>query len=397
MKIINDPVHGFIEIRYPLILQLIDHPYFQRLRRIHQLGLSFYVYPGAVHTRFLHSLGAYHLTQRALQTLQSKGIQISQEEILATLIAILLHDIGHGPFSHALEKILLPHYSHEELTLSIMNFLNESFSGKLHLAITIFQNQYEKPFLHQLISSQLDMDRIDYLVRDSFFTGVAEGIIGTDRLIQTLHVTNGQLIVEEKGLYSVEKFIIARRLMYWQVYLHKTALAAERMLTFLLQRVRELLEMGSPPTFLPSPLGKLLTLPPNTPLSHNLITLYTQLDDYDILYALKQWTEEKDPVLSDLSQRLLSRNLFKLYFINDEKKAKHTRNLIQARYSHLWHYYYEINSISNLAYVSEPQTPILIQKKNDELIPLDQATDHQFLSALTTPVTRNYLLTAIPI
>jgi len=395
MKIINDPVHGFIEISHPLILKLIDHPYFQRLRRIHQLGLTFYVYPGAIHTRFLHALGAYHLTQRALNTLHSKGVQLTKEEMLATLIAILLHDIGHGPFSHALEHLLL-HDSHENLTQTIMLLLNDQFHGQLQLAIAIFQDQYEKHFLHQLISSQMDMDRLDYLIRDSFFTGVVEGIIGTDRLIQTLHVVDNQIVIEEKGLYSVEKFVIARRLMYWQVYLHKTALAAERMLAFLIRRVRELIQQDRSPNFLPPQLAALLTLDPSHIPDSESIHLYCQLDDYDILYAVKMWSQEADPILHDLSQRLLNRNLFKLYFTDDEERMEQMRQRIQNHYGELWTYYYEIGTISNQAYVCEPQIPILIKKKNGDLLPLHQATDHQFLNALTTPVTRTYLLSAIP-
>ena len=237
IKIINDPVYGFISIPYGIILDLIDHPYFQRLRRISQLGLSSYIYPGATHTRFHHALGAYHLMTKALSTLEAKGVLLSQEEKEAASIAILLHDLGHGPFSHVLESALIP-VEHEELTLLLMEELNNEFAGKLSLAITIFKNEYHKKYLYQLVSSQLDMDRLDYLTRDSFYTGVSEGIIGYDRIIQMMNVYDNQLVIEEKALFSIEKFLTARKIMYWQVYMHKASLSSEIMLTALLKAIK---------------------------------------------------------------------------------------------------------------------------------------------------------------
>ena len=243
-KIINDPVHGFITIDHPLLFQVISHPWYQRLRRIHQMAFAHLVYPGAVHSRLHHSLGAYHLMGQALTELKSKGFEISPEEELSAKIAILLHDVGHGPFSHALENVLIRNVHHEAISILIMKVLNEELGGQLTMAIDIFTNNYHKPFLHQLVSGQLDVDRMDYLSRDSFFTGVSEGVIGYDRIIKMLTVDDGELMVEEKGIYSTEKFLVSRRLMYWQVYLHKTVVCAEKMLVRIIERARELLERG---------------------------------------------------------------------------------------------------------------------------------------------------------
>lgn len=245
-KIINDPVYGFITLDHPLLLDIIAHPYYQRLRRIHQMAFAHLVYPGAVHTRLHHSLGAYHLMCNALTELQRKGFSIDEEELLGAKIAILLHDIGHGPFSHALENILIPGVAHEDISISIMRALNEEFGSLLHTAIRIFTRDHPKPFLHQLVSGQLDMDRMDYLTRDSFFTGVSEGVIGYDRILKMLTVHNGELMVEEKAVYSIEKFLVSRRLMYWQVYLHKTVLSAEKMLVRIIERAKELILRGVP-------------------------------------------------------------------------------------------------------------------------------------------------------
>ena len=314
-KIFNDPVYGFVSVPRGILLDLIDHPYFQRLRRIRQLGLTPYVYPGALHTRFHHALGALHLMQEAIETLRQKGTSITEEEAEAACIAILLHDIGHGPLSHALEHTLLELH-HEEISSLFMQELNLEFEGRLTLAISIFRDTYDKKFLHQLVSGQLDMDRMDYLNRDSFFTGVSEGVIGYDRIIKMLAVHEGQLVVEEKGIYSIEKFLMARRLMYWQVYLHKTGVAAEKMLIHTLKRAR-FLAMESRPLEAPRHLGWFLYKKPGEatdPLE--LLTHFARLDDNDITAAIKYWTESSDFTLAFLSKGLLDRKLFRLEWHN---------------------------------------------------------------------------------
>ncbi|MCW3461874.1 HD domain-containing protein [Chitinophaga nivalis] len=313
-KIVNDPVYGFITIDHPLIFNLISHPYYQRLRRIHQMALAHLVYPGAMHTRFHHSMGAYHLMCMALQELKSKGADITPEEEVAAKMAILLHDIGHGPYSHALENGIIEGVSHEAISQWLMEELNRQLDNSLLLTLDIFNGRYHKKFLHQLVSSQLDVDRMDYLNRDSFYTGVAEGTIGYDRIIKMLTVHNGELMVEEKGIYSIEKFIIARRLMYWQVYLHKTVLSAENMLVKVLTRAKALAQSGQ----------KLFCSPALEYFLYNTVTqnnferepdclrLFCLLDDYDIMGAIKVWTEHPDKVLSLLCKWLINRNLFKV-------------------------------------------------------------------------------------
>jgi HD superfamily phosphohydrolase len=308
-KIINDPVYGFITIDHPLILEVIRDPFYQRLRRIQQMGLANLVYPGAVHTRLHHSLGAYHLMCNALAVIRAKGVPISDEEELGAKMAILLHDIGHGPFSHALEKILIENHNHESVSLLIMELLNKKINGKLNIAIEIFTNRHPKKFLHQLVSGQLDVDRMDYLNRDSFFTGVSEGVIGYDRIIHMLTVHKGELMVEEKGIYSIEKFLVARRLMYWQVYLHKTVVSAESMLVQIIQRAKEKILTGE----------KLLSGSESLDyfLSHGLqhhsewLEAFSLIDDNDILSALKRWMKSSDRVLSKLSDMLINRRLLK--------------------------------------------------------------------------------------
>lgn len=312
-KIINDPVYGFISVPSPLVFQLIEHPYFQRLRRIKQLGLTHYVYPGGIHTRFHHALGAMHLMQESLAVLMRKQVEITEEEAESSLIAILLHDIGHGPYSHALEGVLLQ-MDHEALTLLFMEELNREFGGKLTMAIEIFTGSYSKPFLHQLVSSQLDLDRMDYLKRDSFFTGVAEGVIGHDRIIKMLNVHDNNIVVEEKALYSIEKFLVARRLMYLQVYLHKTVLSAEHMLKKLLLRARKLLVEASFPG-MPEVLEDFLRSHPGAADIQRDPDLYLQrfadLDDLDLGYAVKVLSRQDDPVLKILGQGLTQRKLFR--------------------------------------------------------------------------------------
>lgn len=307
-KIINDPVYGFITIDDELINQVISHPYYQRLRRINQMAMAHLVYPGAVHSRLHHSLGAYHLMRCALQELTSKGIEISPWEQQAAKIAILLHDIGHGPFSHALEQVLAEGFHHEELSLMMIKELNKQFDGKLQMAIDIFTNQYPKKFLHQLLSGQLDVDRMDYLSRDSFFTGVNEGSIAYDRILKMLTVHHGELMVEEKGIYSIEKFLVARRLMYWQVYLHKTVLSAEQMLIRIIKRAKLVKAQCQ------EPLNSFINLPVHA------VTLeqFCSIDDYDVLMAIKQWAGSEDKVLSVLCQGILDRKLLKVKYYAEE-------------------------------------------------------------------------------
>ena len=331
-KILNDPVYGFISIPYGILFDLIEHPYFQRLRRIKQVSLTHYVYPGALHTRFHHALGALHLMIQAIDTLRSKGAEITEEEATAAYISILLHDIGHGPFSHTLENTLINNLHHERISELFMEELNEQFDGQLDLAIQVFKDQYPKKFLHQLVSSQLDMDRMDYLNRDSFFTGVHEGVIGYDRIIKMLAVHDDELVVEQKGIYSVEKFLIARRLMYWQVYLHKTVLSAEQMLVQALGRARDLLIQG-----------KELFVPENLRffISHqhseadfladkkNFLEHFAALDDNDIAFAIKSWARCDDRLLAFYSASLANRRLFRLEFHDQAFSTEYIQEIEQ--------------------------------------------------------------------
>ncbi len=311
-KIVNDPVYGLINMPSEIIYDIIEHKYFQRLRRIKQLGLTDYVYPGAVHTRFQHTLGAVHLISSAITVLRTKGTSITEEEEEAVSLAILLHDIGHGPYSHTLEQIIVEKYNHEELSLQFMEALNEEYSGKLDLAIKIFKNQYHKKFLHQLVSSQLDVDRLDYLRRDSFYTGVSEGVIGSDRIIKMLDVIDDELVIEAKGIYSVEKFLIARWLMYWQVYLHKTVVSAEQLLLKIFKRVKFLISENKE-VYLTKELKYFLNNP-QLDISDALAMLnnFSAIDDTDIIVLIKNWAVNDDKVLSELSNKLIHRQLFKI-------------------------------------------------------------------------------------
>ena len=329
-KIINDPIYGFINIPFDLIWQLIEHPFFQRLRRISQLGLSSLVYPGANHSRFHHAIGAMHLMNQAINTLKTKGHSITKQEHEASLVAILLHDIGHGPFSHALEKSIVNNLSHETISLLFMQRLNEIFDQKLSMAIDIFQKKHKKTYLNQLISSQLDVDRLDYLNRDSFYSGVNEGIINSDRIISTLNVYNQELVVDYKGLYSIEKFIIARKLMYWQVYLHKTVLSAEYTLMQVLKRAKELTQNGfniySTPNF------KVFLNEKNAINliffnKHKLLDKFALIDDSDLLTCLKSWTHSEDQVLKILSNSIINRKLLKIKTFDKKNIKKEIRRL----------------------------------------------------------------------
>ncbi|MBI1781531.1 MAG: HD domain-containing protein [Sphingobacteriales bacterium] len=315
-KIINDPVYGFITIDTDLIFRVISHPWYQRLRRIHQLAMASLVYPGAVHTRYHHALGAYHLMSNALNELKSKGVEITADEETGAKIAILLHDIGHGPFSHALEKVVIEDVHHEEISLLIMKKLNEEFKGQLQTAIDIFTGNHPKKFLHQLISGQLDVDRMDYLTRDSFFTGVTEGVIGYDRILKMLVVHNGELMIEEKGVYSIEKFLVARRLMYWQAYLHKTVLSSEEMLVRILSRAKSLSKTGVRNLSNSTNLNFFLESDGRHVIESNL-DKFCLLDDYDVLSAIKNWINYPDKILSTLCRWLVERKLLKLKFLEN--------------------------------------------------------------------------------
>ena len=397
-KILNDPIYGFISIQNEIIFDLIEHPFFQRLRRISQLGLTYLVYPGAYHTRFHHALGALHLTQRAISILRKKGHEISAEEEEATQIAILLHDIGHGPFSHALENTVVKGIHHESISTLFMEELNRQFDGKLDLAIRIFTNKYERKFLHDLISSQLDMDRLDYLRRDSFYTGVTEGAINSERLLSMLNVADDHLVVDRKGIYSVEKFIVARRLMYWQVYLHKTVLSAEFMLVNILHRARNLARNGIE-VFSSRPLNRFLTTEYEMVDFRNdaeLLNEFAALDDYDILGAIKEWCHHEDQILSSLSKKLINRNLLKIKlqdhpFSNDEIEGyrKSIREALSLE-NQEENYFIIVDKISNHAY-SKESIGIRLLYKDGITKDIIDASDHFDLGLITKPVIKHFI------
>lgn len=396
LKHINDPIYGFITIPSELIFDLLEHPYFQRLRRISQMGLSHMVYPGAQHTRFHHALGCLHLMQKAVLVLRKKNIEITHEEEHALYVAILLHDIGHGPFSHAMEHSIIEGVSHEQLSLHFMQTLNEEFQGQLSLAIQLFTHQYPKLFLSQLLSSQLDIDRLDYLKRDSFYTGVAEGNINAERLIAMLNVQDNELVVEEKGIYSVEKFLVARRLMYWQVYLHKTSLVAENLLIKMLQRAKYLAQNGVELQASSSLLFFLNQKEPFHHLSENIVEKFAQLDDYDVMSALKNWVNAEDKILSSLCTMLLHRNLLKIKLskkpISQEKFEEYSRHEQQFNdYTpHEASYFVFTGSVSNLAYHMD-SFPIKIMYKNGKVKEVSKASDQLNLQALSKPVIKYYM------
>lgn len=392
-KIINDPVYGFISIPTDFIFDIVQHPFVQRLRYIKQVSMTHLVYPGALHTRFQHVLGATHLMSLALDTLVAKGVEVTEEEREGALIAILLHDIGHGPFSHSLEHTLVEGVSHELLSALLMDELDHYFGGRLQLAIAIFNNQYPKKFLHQLVSSQLDMDRMDYLNRDSFFTGVSEGVISSDRIIKMLNVVDNEIVVEQKGIYSVEKFLIARRLMYWQVYLHKTVLSAEGMLLRILKRAKELYQGGE-------------ILPVSPSLEHflrNKITChdfrgdrihlshFVNLDDVDILAAIKSWTSHRDMILSKLCQRLMYRDLYYTELFKtppEESYVQRVSELAQevfAAGNEDLDYFFWMQPVENSAY-EQDQDVIRILMKDGSIQNISKASDLSNIEALSVKV-----------
>ena len=396
LKIINDPIYGFITIPSSIIFELIEHRFFQRLRRISQMGMSYLVYPGAHHTRFQHAIGAMHLMQKAVQTLVFKGVKISAEESEALYIAILLHDIGHGPFSHAMEHSIVEGIDHESISLLFMSELNKEFNNRLTLAIQIFSDNYHRNFFYQLISGQLDMDRLDYLKRDSFYTGVSEGSINSERLISMLNVVEDKLVVEEKGIYSVEKFIIARRLMYWQVYLHKTSLVAEQLLTRLLKRAKYLVTNGvviNASKHLSFFLNCSIT---KKSINSEILDEFANLDDNDIISAMKSWQYEDDFVLSNISKMLLNRELLKIEIqieAFDREYLSESKQKLMARYSitdEEASYFVFIGQITNQAYSMKKETIDLFTKQG-KTIDVANASDHFNLKALSKKVVKNYM------
>ena len=386
IKIFNDPVYGFVKVPNGIILELIDHPYFQRLSRIKQVGTVSYVYPGATHTRMHHAIGALHLMMQALDILKSKGVAITEEEVEAACIAILLHDIGHGPYSHALEGLIINAH-HESITEVYLDALNKEFAGKLSLAIKIFKNEYHKPFLFQLVSGQLDMDRLDYLNRDSFYTGVSEGIVGYDRIIKMLDVRENDLVVEEKGIYSIENFLISRRIMYWQVYLHKTTLSAELMMIHFLKRLKSLCQEGK----ISADNNLLFFLKNNFSIDDlkndsALLKRFSLLDDYDVIYQIKMMLDASDRVLREHADGLLNRKLFKLKYRNNEMESDYItdiRQRILRNYGEeLFPYFFFTGTENNVAY--DEQKEIKILNKAGEIISISEIEELDIKSKIIT-------------
>lgn len=398
IKILNDPVYGFIHIPDQLLFDLMEHPWFQRLRRIKQLGLTHLVYPGALHTRFHHALGAMHLMQKALDVLHTKGVIISHEEQLAALVAILLHDIGHGPYSHTLEKVLIENVTHEDLTLAFMHHLSKTYGHILPIASKIFKGEHSKDFLTQLVSGQLDTDRLDFLNRDSFYTGVAEGVINSDRIIAMMNVFNNQLVIEAKGIYSIEKFIVARRLMYWQVYLHKTVISAEQMLLQILRRAKLLTQEGVN-LFASDPFKMILknsyTLR-EFDENEELIEIFAQLDDYDIFSSIKEWAKSNDKILSYLCYSLVNRKLFRTEIRNEPVTSDEIESLKQEVMSHYslskaeTEYFVVSGTARNSAY--DPASPgIGIYFRNGEVKDLSEVSDQLTAETLARTVNKYFL------
>jgi HD superfamily phosphohydrolase len=391
-KIINDPIYGFITIYSELIFDVIETPEFQRLRRINQMGLADLVYPGALHTRFHHALGAMHLMSRALDNLRGKGHEITNEEYEAALLAILLHDIGHGPFSHSLENILRRDVNHEVLSLAIMDRLNHRFGGALDLAIAMFTNDYERPFFHQLISSQLDVDRLDYLNRDSFFTGVSEGTIGAERILKLLDVVNNEIVVEEKGIYSIEHFLNARRLMYWQVYLHKTGLAADKMLLKIIERARFVMNDLITPKNENSSFENYISRNMTAEIGKEELDTFCNLDDHDVWASIKKWQQSDDQILSFLSKSLLNRRLFKIKLQNEdvdnEKQILNLSKNLDLNSTDL-SFLYDEGTITNAAYIKTGKK-IKLLKKSGEVINIEDATDLPNIKGMSSIISKYY-------
>lgn len=384
-KILNDPVYGFINLPEGLLAEIVHHAYFQRLRRVRQLGMSDLVYPGATHTRFTHTLGSYHLMNLAISVLREKGIQITAENATAVRLAILLHDIGHGPFSHALEDLIVPNIGHEEISLAFMKVFNQKHDGELNEAIDIFTGKSPHNFLHELVSSQLDTDRLDYLKRDSFFTGVSEGVISTDRIIKMLNVVDDELVVDVKGIYSVEKFLIARRLMYWQVYLHKTVVASEMLLRNVVRRAREITMQGQ--KLWSTPALKFFLSNDQFELNEELISNFALLDDTDIITSLKVWQDSDDKVLSRLSKMYVNRNLFKIKLQKEtfdthciEEKKEQVKKAFQLNASEA-DYFIVSNMLTNNAYKPDNGKIMILQKDGQtaDLAEVSDMFDHEML------------------
>lgn len=400
-KIFNDPIHGFITVPKGPILKLIDHPYVQRLRRIRQLGLGYLVFPAAEHSRFSHALGALELAQRVLNNLREKDTTISQEEYEGTLMAILLHDVGHGPLSHTLEHSLISDFNHEMMSLAIMKELNKEFDGELDTAIAIFTNQHKKKFLHQLISSQLDLDRLDYLRRDSFFTGVSEGTVGINRILKTMRVFKGNIVIEKKGIYAVENYIIARRLMYMQVYQHKTVLSADFLLRSIFKHVRHLLDQGKTLEFASPALEYFMLEQPSAKKKIDLqtITRYAEMDDHDVYLSIKLWAKHEDKVLADLCHRFLNRDLFRTTFSEQkftsvqkaEIKQKAKKALKKLRLPDddtTLDYYLGFEQSYSEAYKYKNESIWILE--NEKAIEFSKAAETKNIIALTEPVVKHY-------
>lgn len=389
-KIFNDPVYGFISIPYDIVFDVIEHPYFQRLRRIQQLGLSSLVYPGATHSRFHHSLGAMHLMYRSLEVLKSKGQEISEDESKAAVLAILMHDLGHGPFSHALEGVLAEGIHHEHISMLMMQNLQKEFGKPIEMAIQIFTNQYPKKFLYQLVSGQLDMDRLDYLNRDSFYSGVSEGVVGYDRIINMLDVHNDNIVVEEKGIYSIEKFIVARRLMYWQVYLHKTSLVADLMLKNAVLRAKELSRTAKLNKDVSGNLNLFLTQKLSETNFADYIDNFAALDDYDIIQALKGWMQSDDKILSTLSTSIINRKLFSIEFLALEKADKKYNSLKQHYSEEELKYLVLKGAAQNNAY-NPAKDNIYIKFKDGSIKEITDITEQWNIRSLSNPVVKHYI------
>ena len=389
-KIFNDPVYGFISIPYDIVFDVIEHPYFQRLRRIQQLGLSSLVYPGATHSRFHHSLGAMHLMYRSLEVLKSKGQEISEDESKAAVLAILMHDLGHGPFSHALEGVLAEGIHHEHISMLMMQNLQKELGKPIEMAIQIFTNQYPKKFLYQLVSGQLDMDRLDYLNRDSFYSGVSEGVVGYDRIINMLDVHNDNIVVEEKGIYSIEKFIVARRLMYWQVYLHKTSLVADLMLKNAVLRAKELSRTAKLNKDVSGNLNLFLTQNLSETNFADYIDNFAALDDYDIIQALKGWMQSDDKILSTLSTSIINRKLFSIEFLALEKADKKYNSLKQHYSEEEMKYLVLKGAAQNNAY-NPAKDNIYIKFKDGSIKEITDITEQWNIRSLSNPVVKHYI------